>query len=131
MGFVRVAPVWRFFWNLWGILIHISGENRGLGTGRACRLAKPGKKGIIAGTAFCGGKRMIYISSRLIPFLVPFIITIPLYIAGKKTLFKNVPQAQMHLHTSGKIFTGVICLLHLSLTVFLALLLFFPELWAA
>jgi hypothetical protein len=72
---------------------------------------------------------MVFISARLIPFLVPFIVTIPSYIFGRRIFFKDVKQAEMHLTKSGKIFTAIIGLIHLTLTVALYILIFLPELW--
>ena len=72
---------------------------------------------------------MIFMSAKIIPFLVPFVITIPLYILGRKLFFKNIKQAEMHLIKSGKIFTAMICLIHLVLTIILALIMFFPEIF--
>ena len=72
---------------------------------------------------------MIFVSQKIIPFLVPFIITIPLYILGRKIFFKNIKQSEMHLIKTGKIFTGIIGLIHLVLTIALSVLMFFPELW--
>jgi hypothetical protein len=68
---------------------------------------------------------MIYISGKIIPFLLPLIITIPSYILGRKLLFKTVKQSEMHLIKSGRIFTATIALTHLALTITLALLFFF------
>jgi hypothetical protein len=72
---------------------------------------------------------MVFISAKIIPLLVPFIITIPLYIIGRRLFFKNIKQAEMHLIKSGRIFTAIIGLIHLVLTIILAILIFFPEIW--
>ncbi|MDR2514060.1 MAG: hypothetical protein LBD02_02495 [Christensenellaceae bacterium] len=67
---------------------------------------------------------MIYLSAKLIPFLLPFLVTLPAYIGGRLLWFKGIAQAEMHLHKKGRLFTAGIGLLHLAATVALALAMF-------
>lgn len=58
---------------------------------------------------------------EIIYFLGPLIITIPLYIGGRKVFFKGVPQHEMHLSISGRIFTIIIGIIQIVLGTILYL----------
>ena len=64
----------------------------------------------------------IILAPEVLCFLAPFIITIPMYILGRKLFFKKYKQSEMHTIKSGKIFTASIFLLHIALMVVLCFL---------
>ncbi|MDF9832110.1 hypothetical protein M2103_000318 [Ereboglobus sp. PH5-5] len=55
------------------------------------------------------------LTKEFLYFLTPLIVTIPLYLLGRKTLFRRHRQAEMHRIASGKIFTLAMFLLHIAL----------------
>jgi hypothetical protein len=61
---------------------------------------------------------------EILSFLLPFIISVPLYVGGRKLWFKQYKQAEMHTIRSGEIFTLAIGLLHMTLMIVLYFTLF-------
>ena len=61
----------------------------------------------------------IILAPEVLCFLVPSVITIPMYILGRRLFFKKYKQSEMHTIKSGQIFTASIFLLHIVLMVVL------------
>lgn len=62
---------------------------------------------------------MIFASKEIIYVILPFAITIPLYLAGRKLFFKQYKQSEMHTIKSGQFFTATIGILHIAMTIVL------------